>query len=525
MHPWRALGRMFSGITFEEIKVKIWYMKKWLLMTAGLLALACSNDDDGVQLPDGPDAEDIPVQNFMWQAMNLWYFWQGDVPNLADDRFETLEEYTAFLESESDPGDFFDNRLRFAEDRFSFYSDDYTELTQGLAGISRSNGVEFGLVQFSGSDNIFGYVRYILPGSDADSKDISRGEIFTGVNGVTLTINNYQDLLFGTEASYTLNMADISGSEITPNGKEVFLVKEDNFQEDPILLTEVFENWEGTGRNVGYLMYNRFLNEFDRQLNDAFGFLKSRGVTDLVLDLRYNPGGSVNTSRLLSSMIYGTRTDEVYTEQRWNDKIQEAFTSDDPYALKSYFASSVSGAALNTLELSQVYVLTTGSTASASELVINGLRPYIDVVLVGGTTRGKNEFSLTMVDDPDRNGAPFIYTPDRVNQINPENSWAIQPLVGRNANALGFFDYTAGFTPDIELLEDLENLGTLGDPSEPLLARALQEITGVAAKRSFEVQMPIDPFTHSGMFKPMKDNMVLDYDIKLPESLQKTLMQ
>jgi C-terminal processing protease CtpA/Prc len=224
-------------------------------------------------------------------------------------------------------------------------------------------------------------------------------------------------------------------------------------------------------------------------------------------------------------MIYGSRTDEVYTEQRWNDKIQEAFTRDDPDALKSYFASNVSGTALNTLELSKVYVLTTGSTASASELVINGLRPYIDVVLVGGTTRGKNEFSLTMVDDPDRDGAPFIYTPDRINQINPENSWAIQPLVGRNANALGFFDYTSGFTPDIELLEDLENLGTLGDPSEPLLARALQEITGVAAKRSFEVKMPLDPFTHSGMFKPMKDNMVLDYEIKLPESLQKALME
>ena len=499
-------------------------MKKWIYLFAGLVLAACSNDDDGVPPPDGPDPDpdaDVTVQNFMWQAMNLWYFWQSDVPDLSDDRFSSMEEYTAFLESDEDPAVFFDNKLRFTEDRFSFYSDDYTELTQSLAGISRSNGMEFGLVQFSGSDNIFGYVRYILPDSDASTKDISRGELFTGVDGVTLTIDNYQDLLFGDNATYTLNMADISGTEIRPNGKQVTLTKAEGFQEDPIYITEVFEDIGG--RTVAYLMFNGFLNEFDLQLNDAFSFFKSRGANELILDLRYNSGGSVNTSRLLSSMIYGTNTDEVYIEQQWNEKIQEAFTRDDPDALKDFFASSVSGEAINTLNLSRVYILTTRSTASASELVIHGLDPYIDVIKIGTTTRGKNEFSLTMVDDPDREGAPFIYTPSRVNQINPDNSWAIQPLVGRNKNSVGFFDYTSGFAPDIELQEDLENLGILGDPNEPLLARALQAISGSTGKQSFQVALPADAFTDSGMFSPMKDNMVLDKEIRLPGSLQEAL--
>jgi C-terminal processing protease CtpA/Prc len=502
-------------------------MKKWFALMAGLVALACSNDDNGIDGPNGPDPDpsaDVVVQDFMWKAMNLWYFWQGEVPDLADERFETVQEYTEFLESESNPALFFENRLRFFDDRFSFFSDDYTELTQSLAGISRSNGMEFGLVQFSGSNNVFGYVRYILPGSDAASKDISRGELFTGVNGVTLTLDNYQSLLFGENATYTLNMADISGTELIPNGKEVTLTKEEEFQEDPVFRTEVFEIG---GQTIGYLMYNGFLNEFDLELNDAFGFFQSRGVTDLILDLRYNSGGSVNSSRLLSSMIFGTRTNDLYLRQRWNDKIQEAFTSDDPQALDDFFASSVrSGVPVNTLNLTRVYVLTTRSTASASELVINGLDPYIDVIKIGTTTRGKNEFSLTMVDDPDRPGAPFIYTPERVNSINPENTWAIQPLVGRNENSVGFSDYTAGFAPDIELAEDLENLGVLGDPNEPLLARALQEITGVAGKRALEgVGMPADPFTHSGMFKPRKDNMVLDKEIRLPASLQEALIE
>lgn len=497
-------------------------MKKWLFLWIAFATVGCSNDD-GIDLPDNPNPNpdaDVVVQDFMWQAMNLWYFWQADVPNLADDAFTTDEEYTAFLASESDPADFFENKLRFSGDRFSFYSDDYTDLTNNLAGISRDNGMVFGLIQFSGSPNIFGYVRYILPGSDAASKDISRGELFTGVDGVTLTQDNYEDLLFGENATYTLNMADIIGNDIVPNGKEVTLTKEENFQEDPIFLTEVFENIGG--ETVGYLMYNRFINEFDRELNDAFGFFASQGVTALVLDLRYNSGGSVNSSRLLASMIYGTNTEEVYVEQQWNDFIQEAFTEDDPDALKDFFASAVSsGVPVNTLNLNRVYVLTTRSTASASELVINGLNPYISVIKIGTTTRGKNEFSLTMVDDPDRPGAPFIYTPEREGDINSENSWAIQPLVGRNKNSVGFSDYDDGFAPDIELEEDLENLGVLGDPNEPLLARALQEISGDAAKRFFEVDMPAEPFTYSGMFTTLKDNMYLDKDIQLPERVLK----
>lgn len=484
-------------------------------MGLGLLMAGCSNDDNGnVPGPDGPNPDpsaEVAVQDFMWKAMNLWYFWQGDVPDLADDRFTNDADYTDFLESEANPEDFFFNKLLFADDRFSFLSDDYVELTQNLSGISRSNGLEFGLFLFSDSDDIFGYVRYIVPNSDAATKNIARGELFTGVDGQTLNINNYTDLLFGDNATYVLNMADISGETITPNGKEVTLTKQENLVENPVFIVKSFEV---SGQTIGYLMYNAFTNEFDTELNNAFGQLKSENVTDLILDLRYNSGGSVNSSRLLSSMIYGPNTDELYIRQRWNDKIQAAFDDSD---LEDYFADQLdNGTALNSLNLDRVYILTTGSTASASELVINGLDPYIDVVTIGTATTGKNEFSLTMVDDPDREGAPFIYTPSRENQINPDNSWAIQPLVGRNENAAGFSDYTNGLSPDIELDEDLENLGVLGDINEPLLARAIQEITGVSAKMDFSVQMPVNLFSSSKMFQPIRDNMILDKPLHLP---------
>lgn len=502
-------------------------MKKYAYPLALLVLAGCSKDDDSIIDPGGPSASgDLDTQDFMWKAMNIWYFWQGDVPDLADDRFSTDAEYTEFLGSESDPEAFFFNKLLFSQDRFSFLSDDYVELTQNLAGISRSNGLEFGLTydddndngQLDASDPVYGTVRYIIPNSSAAAADISRGEVFVGVDGQMLTGGNYRDLLFGEATSYTLMMADVAGGVRTPNGKEVPLVKEEGLAENPVYIAKTFEI---QGQRIAYLMYNGFTNEYDEDLNAAFGSFVQDGATDLVLDMRYNSGGSVNTSRLLSSMIFGKRTADIYLRQRWNDRIQTAFTQDDPNALTEYFASETgAGTPINTLNLNRVYILTTRSTASASELVINGLNPYIEVITIGTTTTGKNEFSLTMVDDPGRPGAPYIYSKTRESSINPDNRWAIQPLVGRNENSAGFSDYTSGFPPTIELREDIENMGVLGDENEPLLARALQEITGLSSKRSFEVGTPDTPFTHSGMFTPLRDNMYLDTDIRLPDLLQ-----
>lgn len=485
--------------------------KCWIVLT--LLALSCSKNDDSIKAPGtvNPDpSAGVDVQDFMWKAMNFWYFWQSDVANLADDKFPNTDEgselYTEFLLSEEDPEDFFNNQLRFADDRFSFLSDNYVELTNQLAGISKSNGLEFGLVRFSGSDDIFGYVQYIIAGSDASNKDINRGEIFTGVNGQDLNITNYRDLLFGESESYVLNMADFVDGEITPNEKEVSLTKQEGLAENPVFLEKIFEI---NGQKIGYLVYNSFTNEYDEELNEVFGRFKSAGVTDLVVDFRYNPGGSVRTATFISSMIYGTNTNDVFLKARYNEKYQ-ALLEDNNSETRRFFADkTTTGTAINTLNLSKVYIITTNGSASASELVINGLAPYVDVVQIGEATRGKNEFSVTMVDDRESDFGPYVYNPERKNQIKQGNNWAIQPLIGRNENADGFSDYTTGLVPDFELEEDLENLGVLGDQNEPLLAKAIEQITGASGKRDFTVKTPARMMTNSKMFTPLKDNMYI----------------
>src|SRR5690606_14554626 len=129
-------------------------MKKHLsiVLGIGLIFIQCSKNDDAQpdQIdPPGTLGPDITVQNFMWQTMNTYYFWQADVADLGDSRFTSEAKYREFLESEEDPGKFFDEKLLFREDRFSFYSDDYKELTKAFAGVSKSNGLEFGLSLFA----------------------------------------------------------------------------------------------------------------------------------------------------------------------------------------------------------------------------------------------------------------------------------------------------------------------------------------------------------------------------------------
>jgi C-terminal processing protease CtpA/Prc len=421
-------------------------MKKFLVLFVIAVIFSCSKDEDLTLTktidPDG--SADVEVQDFMWKAMNFWYFWQSNVDDLGDERFvntkEGRAEYTAFLDSEENPAAFFENKLQYIEDRFSFYNEDYRELTNSLAGISKSNGLEFGLVRFQDSQELFGVVRYIIPNSNAATADILRGDLFTGVNGQTLTLSNYEELLFTGSDTYTLNMADFVTGNIVPNEKEVTLTKAEALAENPVYISKSFEIG---GENIGYIMYNQFTNEYDDDLYAAIEALKSAGITNLVMDLRYNPGGSVNTTRLLASMIYGTNTSEVFLRKRYNDKLQNQFNDSQ---LEVYFTDKVNGKTINSLGFTKLYVLTSSSSASASELLINSLEPYIDVIQIGDVTRGKNEFSTTLVDDRDNS---YLYTPSRINKINPNNQWAIQPLIGRNENADGFFDFTNGLQPDI----------------------------------------------------------------------------
>lgn len=443
-----------------------------VLFLAAFSLQSCDDKDDVATPPD------LQINNFIWRGLNEVYLWQADVPNLADNRFANQDALDSFLKGYSKPEDLFEDLLNKPEskypnggaiDRFSWIVDDYTVLEQELNGITKNSGIDFRLSrQASGSNNLVGYIRYIIPNSNASGKDIKRGDLFTSVNGTPLTVSNYEALLFNSD-SYTLNLATYNGSSFALNGKSVALTKT-TLEENPILITKTITSGD---HKIGYLMYNGFYAEYDDELNQAFGQLKAAGITDFVLDLRYNGGGSVRSSTRLASMITGQFNGEIFSKQQYNSKLMKDLTNEDLESLNQRFVSTIDGTAVNSLNMSTVYVITTGNTASASEIIINGLKPHINVIQIGETTVGKNVGSFTVYDSESLTK----------NNVNPTHKYAMQPLVFKITNSANFGDYTQGLVPNYPQQEFIDTYGVLGDASEPLLNLAISKITGNAAKR------------------------------------------
>jgi len=407
---------------------------------------------------------DLQISDFVWQGLNFFYYWQGSVDNLSDSKLNDSKLYSQFINDHPDPDEFF-NYLTHPDDRFSWIQENYEDLENSLAGVFSSNGVEFSLLRFSNESNqVIGFVKYILENSYASEKKIQRGDFFYGVNGQTLTTENYRNLLYGDNLEYTLNMADIENQSINPNGINIELVKEENFETNPIQIEKVLDI---NSNKIGYLMYNQFVSDKATNLNEAFGRFKNEGISDLVLDLRYNGGGSVFTCIALASMITGQFNGKVFSKEIWNTKLLKYWQENNPARLEDRFNNTLNDIPINSLNLSRVYIITTSDTASASELLINGLRPYIDVVQIGEKTVGKNLSSITVYDYIDNDGTK-----------NPDHKYAMQPIVLKNANSEGFADYSDGLVPNITIEEDLKNSGILGDEMEPMLSSVINLISG-----------------------------------------------
>ena len=453
-----------------------------------LIFVSCSKEKDSNETNENLsniDSDDIvislegalQISDFVWKGLNQYYYWQEQVSDLDDRKALNSSEYAKYINDNPEPEEFFES-LKHENDRFSYITSDYVALQNQLQGIVASNGVEFGLSLMSDGQSVFGYVRYIHKNSDASDKNIERGDVFTAVDGQDLNVNNYQDLLYGENLTYTLHMADISENTITSNGETVELTKVENFEKNSIHINKVLSI---SDRKIGYLMYTQFVNTFNNDLNDIFGNFKSEGISDLVLDLRYNAGGSLTACVYLASLITGQFTGEIFSQQIWNSKLMDYWNNNNPESLKDLFVDQMAdGTILNSLNLNKIYILTTGRSASASELLINGLASHIDIIQIGDTTYGKNVGSITVYDYIDNDGTK-----------NPDHTYAMQPIVLKIANSAGFADYDSGLDATVELKEDISNMGVLGETSEPLLSSAINQITG-SGKKDTKAVMPIE---------------------------------
>ena len=354
--------------------------------------------------------------------MKLYYLWADQIPSGLNPN------------TESDPKVFFSKLLYKTDDKWSYITNDYQSLTNSFQGISKSFGHHYKLFKEQSSNKVFGVVEYVAPGSPADSAGIQRGDVFNAINDTPLDTINYVGLLFGTD-SYKVGFADLTNGKAIPNGKSAELTAE-SLQEDPVFYRNVYEIG---GEKIGYLVYNQFISGYNDELRNVFADFKAAGIKDLILDFRYNPGGSVNTAQIMASMIApqsDVSQQKVFAKFIWNSTINASLVKNEGADSQNLVLKLLPAELTGNLDLSRIYIIATGNTASASELIINALKPYMQVYTLGSNTVGKYTASITFHDD------------------SRSYNWAIQPIVVKLANANNTSDYKDGFAPDYPVNDD-----------------------------------------------------------------------
>ena len=312
-------------------------------------------------------------------------------------------------------------------------------------------------------------VQDVYPNSMASILGVRRGTIITHINGVEITESNYAssyfELLNPTQSSIKLSV------EFPDTIKEIVLTPT-ILEPTPISVNKVLEQGEN---KIGYLVYNEFNAAYDDDLLDVLAEFKSEGVTDLILDLRYNGGGYVISSNMLSSCLIGdgcrgkvfhyyrynaNRMEDIEGTQKETGNIYDeaAGLFGEQYMYDDYYGVNL---APYSLDLKRLFVLTTKGTASASEAVINALRGYgVPVIIIGEETNGKNVGmeALTF------NSGGYTYE--------------LAPITFQNYNAKKETVPSEGFSVDYEVSDWNDGYVDFGDLDEPMFKKAYELIMG-----------------------------------------------
>ncbi len=455
-----------------------------------VLIISCNNP-----LP-GPDPEElkapaltIAINEFIEDVMNDIYLWYKELPAI-DPRYE-FDSKVYF------------KKLLYTEDKWSFVTDDAKKLEDSFKGKETSYGWSLAFGRFSDTKNIFALVEFVYPNTPADKAGFKRGDLIYKMTGADIQDNNYMELL--TSANLTCTYGQYGPSGIS-NIKTVSMTALE-LNLDPVQFTKIIEHG---GRKIGYLFYAQFISNYNSSIDAALQSFMDAKVTDVILDLRYNPGGTtVAAQHLCSSLapLNVVNDQKTLVKFKWNDKFQKHW--EDKNNQSQLGISFVKTVPLK-LGLSKLYVITGSGTASASELSITGLKPYMNVKTIGEITYGKYTASITIKPE-DLYEKPADYK--------GFENWAVQPIILTYTNVLGVTDFKNGFNPDIPVNDDLFSNIPLGDKTETMLKKAIEDITGVqvVAMKSAEITREYTIFDRGfSKYDANKRELLIDgFDISL----------
>lgn len=463
-----------------------------LLMSAFVLCLfaACGGSDDPTPKPTpDPDPDPDPVitvnqkvNKFVVKSMKELYLWNDKIPS-------TVKE-----DSDTEPVDYLTKTIRYNT------LDKWTNLTNTAKTRAEvdETSKEFGYYlylqpvdlkdgQGVTKEIILAYVNYVNPNSPAKTAGLKRGDMILKNGGDFITRTNFMDLYNANSLSLTLG-AIIDGKLDQLEGTINLTAETKVF--DTVVHDEIIEYDD---KKIGYICYTGYTFDSELKLLNIITNFKTEGVTDVILDLRYNPGGYAKVAQNLSSMLAPPACLDgktVFLEERWNDGYM-AYYKQQGEDLNQYFVKDIP---VN-LDLTKLCILTSKGTASASEATLVGLRPYLGdkLVHIGTTTHGKYVGGIDWT--PEDLAGSNIYTAKEAAEI---KDWELMVIIYKYVSSSGETDFTNGLTPaNNNIAEEvkegyLPDLKPLGSKEDPLVAKALERITGnaPAQSRSTSVQIP-----------------------------------
>lgn len=415
-----------------------------ILLIEVIILSSCSSDNPEQVYTEGTNEY---TNEWMYQQMKKYYRWNDAMPDQGDLSVNSKEYFARLLKS---------------DDRFSYAMQPNLPET-APKNLRQKFGFDISFMEYE--SKVYGVILYTLYDSPAKNYGLVRGQLITSVDGVDLTLSNYDNIYKSMVSASQLNLKLISYSAQSGfyNPKEITMLQGLSFTQP--LLSQVIT--EGSTK-IGYVAIPHFDVGMAKSFMQAFQELKNKEITQLVLDLRYNGGGDIASATALSIILApNIKSGDLFIEFEGNKNggiVKQSFQQ----ALESNEKTITFDALKNVHpNIQKVYILCGKHTASASEIIINNLSPFMDVITIGEKTIGKDVAGFAVEDD----------------RISGKKGWVLYPSIYKLFNSRHEGGYSTGINPSINA-DELQNpeVLALGNRSEILLNTAINNITGNTGK-------------------------------------------